>query len=81
MGAWSFRGIAAVELSVDGGRTFQRAVLEDKRGWAWQRFSLPWRPAAPGEAVLLARALEATGAAQPFDGARNEVHRVRVRVQ
>ena len=78
--AWSFRGIAAVEVSVDGGASFARADLEPKRGWAWQRFSLQWRPAARGEAVLCARALEAGGTTQPFEGARNAVHTVRVSV-
>ena len=42
--AWSYRGIAAAEVSVDGGASFTRATLEQRSGWAWQRFSLPWRP-------------------------------------
>jgi hypothetical protein len=78
--AWSFRGIATVEVSVDGGASFTRATLEPKRGWAWQRFALQWRPVARGETVLCARALEAGGATQPFEGARNAVHTVRVSV-
>jgi hypothetical protein len=32
--AWSFRGIAAAEVSVDGGGSFTRATLEPRRGWA-----------------------------------------------
>ncbi|MGD9538579.1 MAG: molybdopterin-dependent oxidoreductase [Alphaproteobacteria bacterium] len=79
--AWSFRDLAAVEVSVDGGRNFARASLEPKRGFAWRRFSLPWRPAERGEATLLARALEAGGAGQPAEGARNAVHTVRVAVR
>ena len=63
--AWSFRGIAAAEVSADGGATFTRAALEPRRGWAWQRFSLPWRPSDRGEALLSVRALEAGGAGQP----------------
>ena len=79
--AWSFRGITAVEVSVDGGTSFTRAALESQRGWAWRRFSLPWQPADRGEMLLSARAIEAGGASQPFDGARNAVHTVRVAVQ
>jgi DMSO/TMAO reductase YedYZ molybdopterin-dependent catalytic subunit len=76
--AWSIRGIAAAEVSADGGASFVRADLEPQRGWAWQRFALSWRPRDRGEAVLCVRAIEAGGAAQPVAGARNAIHRVRV---
>jgi DMSO/TMAO reductase YedYZ molybdopterin-dependent catalytic subunit len=76
--AWSFRGIAAVEVTVDGGKSFARAALEERRGWAWQRFSLRWRPTERGEMLLGARAVEATGAGQPLAGARNSIHTVRI---
>jgi DMSO/TMAO reductase YedYZ molybdopterin-dependent catalytic subunit len=79
--AWSHRGIASVLVSADEGESFARAALEERRGWAWQRFTLPWTPAEPGEAVLRACAVEAGGASQPFDGARNAMHRVRVVVE
>jgi hypothetical protein len=32
--AWSFRGTAALEVSLDGGATFVRAFLGPRRGWA-----------------------------------------------
>jgi DMSO/TMAO reductase YedYZ molybdopterin-dependent catalytic subunit len=76
--AWSFRGIARVEISVDSGATFRSATLEPRRGWSWQRFSLTWRPESRGEAMLSARAFDATGIGQPFDGARNALHAVPV---
>ncbi|MGE0121101.1 MAG: molybdopterin-dependent oxidoreductase [Dongiaceae bacterium] len=79
--AWSFRGIAAVEISTDGGAGFRRAVLAPRRGWAWQRFALPWRPDKRGETVLSVRAIEAAGAGQPPDGARNAIHTVPVLVR
>jgi DMSO/TMAO reductase YedYZ molybdopterin-dependent catalytic subunit len=79
--AWSFRGIAGVEISVDGGTSFRRAALDEPRGLAWRRFSLPWRPADRGEALLRARAFEANGVAQPIEGARNASHTVRVVVR
>jgi sulfane dehydrogenase subunit SoxC len=79
--AWSFRGISAVEVSTDGGTHHAQASIEPRRGWAWQRFSLPWQPVEVGEAVLQARAIEANGTAQPLDGARNAIHAVHIRVQ
>jgi sulfane dehydrogenase subunit SoxC len=79
--AWSFRGIAAVEISADDGESFRRANLQERRGWAWQRFSLSWQPSARGDVRLSARAVEAGGAAQPDSGARNAMHSVRVTVR
>jgi hypothetical protein len=79
--ACSFRGITTAEISVDGGATYLRAALEPRRGWAWQRFSLMWRPTDRGEVFITARVLEAGGAGQPVDGARNSIHRVRVVVR
>ena len=79
--AWSFRGVATAEISIDNGRSYARAALEQRRGWAWQRFSLPWRPAGRGEVFLSVRALEVGGAGQPLDGARNSTHTVRVVVR
>jgi DMSO/TMAO reductase YedYZ molybdopterin-dependent catalytic subunit len=79
--AWSFAGIDRVEVSVNGGETFVRAALDERHGWAWQGFSLSWAPDRPGEAVILARASDAAGAAQPYDGARNAMHGIRVIVQ
>jgi hypothetical protein len=76
--AWSFRGIAAAEVSIDGGATFKQAGLDPRRGWSWQRFWLPWRPVARGQTQLCARALEAGGATQPRGGARNAMHSVHV---
>ena len=47
-----------------GGATFTRATLEQRRGWAWQRFSLQWRPTERGEVLLSVRAAEAGGVGQ-----------------
>ena len=78
---WSFRGIARVEVSVDGGTSYRQAVVAPKRGWAWQRFSLPWRPADRGAVRLSVRAFDVDGHAQPLDGMRNAVHTVDVAVR
>ena len=76
--AWSFRGIAALEITLDGGATFTRAFLEQRHGWAWQRFSLPWIPATRSHLSIAARAIEAGGVTQPWEGARNAMHVVNV---
>jgi DMSO/TMAO reductase YedYZ molybdopterin-dependent catalytic subunit len=79
--AWSFHGIAAVEISTDDGASFRRATLEPPSDWAWQRFSHAWRPSARGETQISARAVEANGNSQPRTGARNAIHAVRVLVR
>ena len=79
--AWSFRGIAAADISVDGGASFTRAALDPCRGWSWQRFSLSWRPTSRGRSLLCVRAGEAGGAGQPEEGARNAIHTVPIEVR
>jgi DMSO/TMAO reductase YedYZ molybdopterin-dependent catalytic subunit len=44
--AWSFRGVVAVEVSVDDGASFAPATLEPRRQWSWQCFALRLSPAA-----------------------------------
>jgi DMSO/TMAO reductase YedYZ molybdopterin-dependent catalytic subunit len=70
--AWSgWSDVVRVEVSTDGGVTWQDAVLEPPLGpHAWHRWTLPWR-AEPGEHVLAARATDATGRTQPADQAWN----------
>jgi hypothetical protein len=78
--AWSFRGVAAVEVSVDGAATFSRVELGPRRDWAWQPFSWSWRPTDPGVRTLSVRAIDVGGLTQPADGARNAIHTVTVTV-
>jgi sulfane dehydrogenase subunit SoxC len=64
--AWSGRGrIAQVEVSTDGGRSWQQAVLQDPiLPKCHTRFCLPWR--WDGEDVILqSRCLDETGYMQP----------------
>ena len=64
--AWSGRGrIAQVEVSTDGGRSWQQAVLQDPiLPKCHTRFYLPWR--WNGEDVILqSRCLDETGYVQP----------------
>ena len=58
--AWSGRSpVARVEITADGGRTWDDATLEPETGhrWAWRRFTHDWF-AAPGHHVLSARAVD-----------------------
>ena len=65
--AWSGWGpIARVEVSVDGGRSWQDATLDEPVGeFGWVRWSYPWEDARPGEYVLCSRASDAAGNVQP----------------
>ena len=64
--AWSGNGrIKAVDVSVDGGNTWQPAVLQGPvEPICLTRFRLPWRWTG-GSAVLQSRATDETGAVQP----------------
>ena len=76
--AWALAEIATVEVSTDGGKTWTAAEVEPKKDGCWQRFSYQWAAKRAGDFELLSRATDRDGRAQPLDGARNAVHRVRV---
>jgi DMSO/TMAO reductase YedYZ molybdopterin-dependent catalytic subunit len=65
--SWSGAGgIVRVDVSTDGGSSWRRARLHDAPQRAsWVRWSIDWRPAAPGPYTLLARATDTTGRTQP----------------
>jgi DMSO/TMAO reductase YedYZ molybdopterin-dependent catalytic subunit len=65
--AWSATGpVKRVDVSTDGGATWQRARLhEPNRRSAWVRFSLPWTPPGSGPVELISRATGADGLRQP----------------
>jgi DMSO/TMAO reductase YedYZ molybdopterin-dependent catalytic subunit len=59
------RGIQQVEVSVDGGATWQRASLQPPlSGQTWVFWNWMWRPSAPGMYTIVARATDGTGALQ-----------------
>lgn len=64
--AWSGRGkIARVDVSVDGGHTWQKAILQDPvLTKALTRFRLPWNWDGT-QAVIQSRATDETGYVQP----------------
>ncbi len=86
--AWSGQGsIERVEVSTDGGATFNAAVLDPAIGPnAWRGWSFDWN-ADPGEHVLSSRATDSAGNTQPLDPpwnlkgyANNAVERITVQV-
>jgi DMSO/TMAO reductase YedYZ molybdopterin-dependent catalytic subunit len=67
--AWAGeQAVAAVEVSVDGGMSWQRAELQGTRAaYSWTAWEYLWETAAPGEYTLLARAISDAGHVQPMD--------------
>ncbi len=69
LGGWAFagsRGIAKVEVSADGGKTWMEAAVKPALGQnTWQFWSLEWQPPRKGEYALRVRATDGTGALQP----------------
>ncbi len=65
--AWSGgTEISIVEVSTDGGATWQQARLEAKRApHAWRWWAISWQPVRPGRATLMVRATDALGQTQP----------------
>ena len=88
--AWSgSAGIESVEVSSDGGATWQPARLEPGESpRAWRRWTFEWQPEAPGDYELCCRATDAAGNTQPVEPpwnlggyANNAVQRVPVTVK
>jgi len=79
--AWSSSPIKRVEVSLDGGRTWQAAQTESRRQHSWQKFSADWSPAQPGEYELRCRATDPNGRKQPATGARNSIYSVKLVVE
>ncbi|WP_407986952.1 molybdopterin-dependent oxidoreductase [Kitasatospora sp. CMC57] len=68
--AWAtHRGIAAVELRVDGGPWTQARLATDAGPDLWRQWSLTWSGARPGTHRLEVRATDGTGAVQTEDRA------------
>lgn len=65
--AWTGEShITRVEVSTDGGRTWQAAHLQERpQPYSWCRWECLWTVASPGDYTILARARAANGDAQP----------------
>jgi len=60
-------GIKKVELSFDGGKTWQEAKLKADNGrYAYRGFYLPYKPTKYGKVKIMARATNNLGQTQPF---------------
>jgi DMSO/TMAO reductase YedYZ molybdopterin-dependent catalytic subunit len=56
------RGIMTVEISADGGKTFNAAELEPALGpLTWVRWKLDWTPPGTGKFTIVARSTDKTG--------------------
>jgi DMSO/TMAO reductase YedYZ molybdopterin-dependent catalytic subunit len=81
--AWGAAGIARVDVSIDGGRTWQDqsvVKLRHRAEFEWQSFSAGLQLPSPGTYRLTARATDTVGVAQPLSGRRNHVHTIDVTV-
>jgi DMSO/TMAO reductase YedYZ molybdopterin-dependent catalytic subunit len=69
--AWAGdRGIDAVEVSLDGGSTWRRAVLRRQIArTTWRQWRLPWRPISSGKTAVQVRAIDGQGKVQDADKA------------
>lgn len=82
--AWGATEIAKVEVSTDDGKSWRPAKLDPRKEktHAWQGWTAEWTPPANLEAATLCcRARDQAGEVQPWEGARNEVHRFEVQVR
>ncbi|MCM8745029.1 molybdopterin-dependent oxidoreductase [Thermomicrobium sp. CFH 73360] len=82
------RGIARVELSTDGGTTWQDVEREAPLSrFSWVRWWTMWRPTVPGRYRLVVRAWDGTGALQeeqerpPLPEGATGFHRITVEVR
>lgn len=69
--AWSGDSgpVTAVDVSVDGGRTWKPAALrpEQKTQFGWRQWEFKWVPSQVAYYTILARARDAAGDTQPLD--------------
>jgi DMSO/TMAO reductase YedYZ molybdopterin-dependent catalytic subunit len=69
--AWSGDSgpVTAVDVSVDGGRTWKPAALhrDQRTPFGWRQWEYNWTPSQVAYYTLLARARDAAGHTQPFD--------------
>jgi hypothetical protein len=89
--AWSgWAAVTGVEVSVDGGATWEEAKLgaDAVSPFAWRSWTFEWEAASPGEYELCCRARDASGRVQPLEAdwnlhgfANNTVQRVPVTVR
>jgi len=66
------RGVSHVEVSTDGGETWQEAMIDyPGTRLTWVLWSYDWKPSAPGEYDLTVRATDGRGELQQLDKDRS----------
>jgi sulfane dehydrogenase subunit SoxC len=79
--AWSHWPVSTVEVSADGGASWQPARVAARGGdHQWQAFTYVWEAAEPGAHELRVRATDERNRMQPPAG-RNRIHTIRVEVE
>ena len=86
--AWAgVRGIRRVEVSTDGGHSWEQARLHAPLSpWAWTQWALRWTPPNPGRHTITCRATDGTGTLQdathrpPHPSGASGYHRVEIAV-
>jgi hypothetical protein len=66
--AWSGeQEVARVEVSTDGGQSWQAARLLPRVDYSWYRWECDWQPPAAGRYTLMSRATNHKGETQPME--------------
>ena len=66
--AWSGeKEIVRVEISTDGGQTWQEAKLAPRMNYSWYRWEFAWQPPRAGNYILMSRATNNRGETQPLE--------------
>jgi sulfane dehydrogenase subunit SoxC len=76
---WGESEVVLVEISLDRGQSWRRAVTQPRRQVAWQGFSLACQ-VSKGPLTVMARATSANGQTQPERNARNSIHAIKLKV-
>jgi DMSO/TMAO reductase YedYZ molybdopterin-dependent catalytic subunit len=72
--AWSAAEIDHVDVSTDGGSSWNQAVLEEpKSRYAWRHWSYTWDASESGGYVIMSRAFDTQGNSQPDIAHWNEL--------
>jgi DMSO/TMAO reductase YedYZ molybdopterin-dependent catalytic subunit len=77
--AWSPDGVGFVDISSSAGNTWQKADLEPRIDFRWQRFTCQV-DLGSGEQALIAKATSMNGMPQALSGRRNRAHQVHFRI-
>lgn len=77
--AWSCDGIATVDISLDGGTSWQQTQLENRTEYSWQQFRTIL-DLSRGRHEVMARATCNCKVKQPLTGRRNHAHSVKFSV-